>query len=296
MIRSMTGFGRASFRVGGVAFEVEVRSVNHRHLDLRVRLPAAAFGLRAGRTRARPGPAQPRQGRARRVDARGGRSAPADRDRPRRRPRVRADRGGAPGVGGAGGPARPSTRCWGCPAWRASPNASFRWRSSRRAFSTPSAAAAEALDEMRVSEGAALERDLLARLETVTDLSDSLEARSGAVRDAARERLRKRAEQLEQETGILDEARLHQEIVIAADRLDITEEIVRLRSHVDQFREIVAAGRPRPTRRAPPRLSAAGVRPRGQHHRLQGQRRARRPPGRRAQDRDRTHARAGPER
>jgi uncharacterized protein (TIGR00255 family) len=76
----------------------------------------------------------------------------------------------------------------------------------------------------------------------VTELSHSLEARSGAVRDAARERLRKRAEQLNLETGILDEARLHQEIVIAADRLDITEEIVRLRSHVDQFREIVAAG------------------------------------------------------
>jgi uncharacterized protein (TIGR00255 family) len=78
----------------------------------------------------------------------------------------------------------------------------------------------------------------------VTGLSHSLEARSGAVRDAARARLRKRAEQLKGETGILDEARLHQEIVIAAERLDITEEIVRLRSHVDQFREIVATGGP----------------------------------------------------
>jgi uncharacterized protein (TIGR00255 family) len=106
------------------------------------------------------------------------------------------------------------------------------------------AAATDALDEMRVREGAALERDLLARLETVTELSHSIEARAGAVRDAARERLRKRAEQLKLETGILDEARLHQEIVIAADRLDITEEIVRLRSHVDQFREIVPMGGP----------------------------------------------------
>ena len=39
MIRSMTGFGRARFEVEGSAFEVEVRSVNHRYLDLRVRLP-----------------------------------------------------------------------------------------------------------------------------------------------------------------------------------------------------------------------------------------------------------------
>jgi uncharacterized protein (TIGR00255 family) len=42
----------------------------------------------------------------------------------------------------------------------------------------------------------------------------------------------------------MDEARLHQEIVIAADRLDITEEIVRLRSHVDQFRKLLGAGAP----------------------------------------------------
>ncbi len=39
MISSMTGYGRASFEVGGLGFEVEIRTVNHRHLDARVRLP-----------------------------------------------------------------------------------------------------------------------------------------------------------------------------------------------------------------------------------------------------------------
>ena len=39
MIRSMTGFGEAPFEVDGAAFAVEVRSVNHRFLDLRIRLP-----------------------------------------------------------------------------------------------------------------------------------------------------------------------------------------------------------------------------------------------------------------
>jgi uncharacterized protein (TIGR00255 family) len=109
------------------------------------------------------------------------------------------------------------------------------------------AAAIGELDDMRVREGAALERDLLARLELLVGLSESLAARSEVVREAARERLRKRTEQLELETGIIDEARLHHEIVLAADRLDVTEEIIRLRSHVDQFREIVsgaAAGAP----------------------------------------------------
>ena len=37
--RSMTGFGRASFEVEGIGFQIEARSVNHRHLDARVRLP-----------------------------------------------------------------------------------------------------------------------------------------------------------------------------------------------------------------------------------------------------------------
>ena len=39
MIRSMTGFGRSTFDVEGASFEVEIRTVNHRHLDVRARLP-----------------------------------------------------------------------------------------------------------------------------------------------------------------------------------------------------------------------------------------------------------------
>ena len=35
----MTGYGRADFEVGGLGFEIEVRSVNHRYLDARVKLP-----------------------------------------------------------------------------------------------------------------------------------------------------------------------------------------------------------------------------------------------------------------
>jgi uncharacterized protein (TIGR00255 family) len=75
------------------------------------------------------------------------------------------------------------------------------------------------------------------------DLANQFEARSGEVVEVAKQRLHKRAEQIQREVGLTDEARLHQEIVIAADRLDITEELVRLRSHVDQFREtLIQAG------------------------------------------------------
>ena len=44
MIRSMTGFGRATFEVEGFAFTLEIRTVNHRHLDTRVRLPRQLSG------------------------------------------------------------------------------------------------------------------------------------------------------------------------------------------------------------------------------------------------------------
>ena len=101
-------------------------------------------------------------------------------------------------------------------------------------------AALTALEAMRLAEGEALEADLSGRLDRVIELVVSFERRSGQVMEAARERLRKRIEQIRQDVGSVDEARLHQEIVIAADRLDITEELVRLRSHVDQFRSILA--------------------------------------------------------
>jgi uncharacterized protein YicC (UPF0701 family) len=48
----MTGFGRASFEVGELAFDVEVRSVNHRYLDARVKLPRLLAGFE-GDVRAR---------------------------------------------------------------------------------------------------------------------------------------------------------------------------------------------------------------------------------------------------
>jgi uncharacterized protein (TIGR00255 family) len=116
-------------------------------------------------------------------------------------------------------------------------------RALRAAFDV----ALDALVAMRTSEGARLERELRTRMDRVAALADSLESRAGIVADAVRERLRKRAEQLRSETGFEDGARLAAEIVIAADRLDVTEEIVRLRSHVVQFGEMIdesGAGKP----------------------------------------------------
>ena len=100
--------------------------------------------------------------------------------------------------------------------------------------------AAAAAEAMRVVEGGVLECELRARLDTIAALVEELESRSSLVQEAVRERLRKRTAQLQQETGLFDEARLHQEVVIAADRLDVTEELSRLRSHIEQFGSVLA--------------------------------------------------------
>jgi uncharacterized protein (TIGR00255 family) len=100
--------------------------------------------------------------------------------------------------------------------------------------------AVAALIAMRISEGESLAREFEGRLSRIEELAHAFEKRSSEVVDAARQRLQRRAEQIRQEVGLLDEARLHQEVVIAADRLDITEELVRLRSHVEQFREALS--------------------------------------------------------
>lgn len=96
--------------------------------------------------------------------------------------------------------------------------------------------ASSAAVTMREAEGRSIDADFRARLEKIEGLAGEVAANAGTVADAGRERLRKRAQQLQEETGVVDEARLQQEIVMAADRLDVTEEVVRLDSHVVQFR------------------------------------------------------------
>jgi uncharacterized protein (TIGR00255 family) len=243
MIRSMTGFGRASFDVGGVAFDIEARSVNHRHLDMRLRLPRLLsvfeptvrerIQARLDRGKVDLAVSMPESGAAlQRIVI--------DRDAAREYVRSAAELQESEQLAGP----LSVDALLGLPGVASFGERELPLADLEAGLLGGVGEAVAALDEMRVREGAALERDLLARLETVVQLSHSLEARSEVVRDGARERLRKRAEQLNLETGILDEARLHQEIVIAADRLDVTEEIVRLRSHIDQFREIIAMGGP----------------------------------------------------
>jgi uncharacterized protein (TIGR00255 family) len=96
---------------------------------------------------------------------------------------------------------------------------------------------------MRVREGEALAAELRHRLDLLVHASDAIAVR--APERLVRERDRLRAAVAELLDGRpADEGRLAQEIAFQADRLDITEELVRFRAHVAAVREALASERP----------------------------------------------------
>lgn len=105
--------------------------------------------------------------------------------------------------------------------------------------------ALQELTTMRDSEGAALARDLTARVQTLRTLTAAIQPHMGRLVAESRDRMRARLETLlaGRETQ-LEEARLEQEIALLADRSDVTEELTRLESHCDQFETLAQASGP----------------------------------------------------
>jgi len=239
VIRSMTGFGRASFELEGAHFAVEVRTLNHRYLDVSVRLPRFLASYEAElRTLAQEHFARGKtevsvsvgSGNALPVHLEVDLAAAAQYVAAAQRLRGLYDLPGELGV----------ATVLALPGVARTVEPKLSDEPLRIALRKAVDTALCAVDVMRRAEGESLERELRARLSQVVALAAALEGRAALVQAAVRERLRKRAEQLRHETGLQDEARLAQEVVIAADRLDVTEELVRLRSHVDQFDRILA--------------------------------------------------------
>ena len=106
--------------------------------------------------------------------------------------------------------------------------------------------AMDALSEMRKREGENICRDLMVRIGLITMSLDSIALRAPQVVLDYQKRFGERIKELSGGVA-LDEMRLVQEIAIMADRSDITEEIVRFKSHILQFKDLLegddAAGR-----------------------------------------------------
>jgi uncharacterized protein (TIGR00255 family) len=100
--------------------------------------------------------------------------------------------------------------------------------------------ALDSLDMMRITEGEAIETDFLKRLDLLERYAEKVDKRAPGLIDEYRKRLKENINRMLVDVAV-DESRLAQEVAFFAERSDITEEIVRIRSHLRQFREYLSA-------------------------------------------------------
>jgi len=241
MIRSMTGFGRGHARGDAGAATVELRSTNKRHLNVYVHLPDA-MGEAEAEVRSRVQDAVERGQIDVNIDV-----DPADADE-------------APAVIDADAAMRFKERLerLSAAAQIEQPvrlkhllqfDEIFAAEEEREAAQIQRAwpvvlealdAAIDAFQEMRAEEGAALQDDLAARVDAIEEHLDAIEARAPERVEERQTRLRERLAELMDDDRI-DPDRLETEVALLADKLDVTEECVRLHSHLTMFREALAS-------------------------------------------------------
>ncbi len=239
MIRSMTGFGRAERRWGSLRVGVEIRSVNGRHAEVRVKVPPPLAALEEG-LRRRLGAAVLR-GRAEATVTVSGleMSAPVEVNHALIRGYMVAAREVARKHRLAGEvtlesvlalPGAVTVRTGGgeLPA------------AGRRVVEAAFAAAIEVLQRSRAREGRHLAADLGRRLRRLDAHREALGRRARGAAPRWATRLRARLAEIARGVEV-DPARLAQEVAFLASRCDVTEEIVRLESHVAEARKLIEA-------------------------------------------------------
>ncbi len=101
--------------------------------------------------------------------------------------------------------------------------------------------ALENLCNMRIIEGNKLEKDILARADLLERAVCDLEKYTDTIEKEYKDKLYARISELLDDPKVVDEYRLAQEVAIYADKSNITEEIVRFKSHINQLRDTVTA-------------------------------------------------------
>jgi uncharacterized protein (TIGR00255 family) len=239
----MTGFGRSDAGGEGTRYEVEVRGVNHRFLEIRVRLPQElsalepelreAVGRHARRGRVEVWVEQTRVGEP--------------------EARVSINRQVVSGYLEASGQLAREfelSGSLGLQALLALPGAvrvdftrPLAGDEEKRTLLTALQGALKDFESSRAAEGEKLAGDLLARLRTVEAEMERVSAASARSQKETFEKLQTRMTAMLEGIG-LDPARLAQEAAYLAGRSDIAEELVRLSAHVGKFRELLGSAGP----------------------------------------------------
>jgi uncharacterized protein (TIGR00255 family) len=233
----MTGFGVGVARLGSGRVHVEVRSLNHRYLDVRVRVPdditeQALFVEQACRERLSRG----RYDVSVHLSGLADTLVQLDRDRSRAAYRsfVELRDELAPGQ-------EVPLSLLGTVPDLFKKNLSMEPDSVRAALRAACQEAIDGLGEMRQTEGHALKGELLQRLARARELTDLVAQRGDNLVAAYRERLQERVSRLLSDGRVrVEPARLELEIAVLAEKTDVAEELARLQSHFAQF-ELLAS-------------------------------------------------------
>lgn len=100
----------------------------------------------------------------------------------------------------------------------------------------------ESLDRiisMREAEGEQLKADMLGKLDNIGRVADEIMERSPLVVDEYRKKLNERILVLVEDTTLIDQDRLAMEVAVYADKSSIDEELTRMKSHIIQFKTII---------------------------------------------------------
>jgi uncharacterized protein (TIGR00255 family) len=237
MLLSMTGFGRGECVENGLHVTAEIRSVNNRFLDVSVRMPRILSVYEADvKELIRQHLSRGRVNLSISLQApeMNGLAIKPDLELARSYAEMLRELSGALGLEGG---VRLEhllnfSEIFAPP--EDEETAEVIWNCARKAI----VQAIEELNRMRAQEGANLAKDLLARVDHLEEVIGEIEkiARQNVVQH--QKMLEKRLKELLQSPE-LDRNRLETEMAIMADRLDITEECVRFRSHIDLFRDFV---------------------------------------------------------
>ncbi len=244
-MRSMTGFGVGEAIIGAASsagkLTVEIRAVNHRYLDVRVRAPSQLPDLGSiVETIARERLTRGRFDVTVRLEGAALGAITIDKDRARSvfasLLALRDELAPQADV--------PLSLLGAVPDLFV-PTIEQEGEALRAAVTSAFDAAIKSLDAMRLREGLALGDDIVRRLVTVRKLAKSVLERTPQVLESYKKRLKERAERLRIASDVeVDAGRLEQEIALFADRVDVAEELTRLESHTWPFESLFVSSDP----------------------------------------------------